>query len=235
VRPLHFAAIRPLLSRANRLIALADFEVEQYMKQLRLPRDRFAVIPNGSDLQRPDAGSAVVREPALLASVGRLERYKGHHRVLQALPHVLRHRPVVRLKIIGSGPYEDALRELATTLAVTSHVEILAIPPEERARMASELAQAAVLVSLSEFETQPLAALEALSVGCRLVVAETPGLRSLAADGLARAIKLDSPPSEVAAVILEELERPPVSHPPELPTWDDCAGSLLDLYRSIVL
>jgi glycosyltransferase involved in cell wall biosynthesis len=100
--------------------------------------------------------------------------------------------------------------------------------------MASELSQVALVVSLSEFETQPLAALEALSAGCRLVVAETSGLRSLADDGLARAIRLDNPPANIAAAILEELERPPVAHPPVLPTWDDCASSLVELYDSVI-
>jgi glycosyltransferase involved in cell wall biosynthesis len=234
LRPLQLATIRPLLARADRLIALASFEVEEYMLRLRLARERFAVIPNGTDLPALDTVSIPHREPALLASVGRLERYKGHHRVLRALPHVLEHRPDAHLRIIGSGPYEDALRDLADTLGLTDHVEILAIPPEERELMASELARVTLVVSLSEFETQPLAALEALSAGCRLVVAERPGLQSLADDGFARAIRLDSSPADIAAVILEELERPPISHPPTLPTWDDCAGSLIELYESVL-
>lgn len=234
LRSLQLATIRPLLARADRLIALAPFEVEEYARRLRLPRERFAVIPNGSDLPLTGGVSTVVRERALIASVGRLERYKGHHRVLRALPYVLEQRPEARLRIIGSGPYEAALRELAWTLGVTHEVEIVAIPPGERERMASELARTSVVVSLSEFETQPLAALEALSSGCRLVVADTPGLSSLAHESLARAVRLDAPPIETAAVILEELGRPPVSDPPQLPTWDDCAGSLLDLYDSIL-
>jgi glycosyltransferase involved in cell wall biosynthesis len=87
--------------------------------------------------------------------------------------------------------------------------------------------------ALSEYETQPLAALEALSAGCRLVVADTPGLRQLAAQGLARAVELDSPPADVAAAILAELDSPPLPEPPPLPTWDDCANALANLYRSV--
>jgi glycosyltransferase involved in cell wall biosynthesis len=234
LRSLQLAAIRPLLARADRLIALAPFEVDEYARRLRLPRERFTVIPNGSDLPLTGAVSTVARERALIASIGRLERYKGHQRVLQALPYVLEQRPEVRLRIIGSGPYEAALQELARTLGVTNQVEIVAIPPEERARMATELARTSVVVSLSEFETQPIAALEAVSSGCRLVVADTPGLRALARDGLARAVRLDSPPVETAAAILEELGRPRVSDPPQLPTWDDCAASLLELYDSVL-
>jgi glycosyltransferase involved in cell wall biosynthesis len=234
LRPLQLAAIRPLLARADRLIALARFEVEEYTRRLRLAREHFVVIPNGSDLPISSAGSSVAREAALIATVGRLERYKGHHLVLRALPHVLQIRPDARLRIIGSGPYEDTLRGLAERLGVGNQVGIVAVPPQERGRMASELARVAVMVSLSEYETQPLAALEALAAGCRLVVADTPGLRSLGEDGLARVVKLDSSPPDLASAILEELERPPVFHPPALPTWDDCADSLLELYDSVV-
>jgi glycosyltransferase involved in cell wall biosynthesis len=226
--------VRPMLARANRLIALTSVEIDEYSQRLRLPRERFALIPNGSDLAAADTLRSVRREPALIASIGRLERYKGHHRVLAALPDVLRRRPDARLWIAGSGPYEGSLRELARALGVSEHVEIRSIPAEDREGMARQLARVKVAVSLSEFETQPIAALEALSVGCRLVVADTPGLRPLGDDGLARLVSFDRPPDDVAAMIVEELEKPPVERQLALPTWDDCADGLIELYRSLI-
>jgi glycosyltransferase involved in cell wall biosynthesis len=233
LRPLQLAVLRPLLARARRLVALAPFEIDDYSRRLRLPRDRFVVISNGSDLPATavDAGG---RDGALIASVGRLERYKGHQRVLAALPHIIRRRPDARLWLAGSGPYEPSLRRLADELDVTSRVEIRSVPGDERARMASELSRVKVVVSLSEFETQPIAALEALALGCRLIVADTPGLNALAKEGLARGIPLKTAPEEVARVVLEELELPSPTNPPRLPTWDDCARALLDLYRDVV-
>jgi glycosyltransferase involved in cell wall biosynthesis len=43
-------------------------------------------------------------------SCGRLERYKGHHRVIEALPLVQQTVPDATLHILGSGPYEKELR-----------------------------------------------------------------------------------------------------------------------------
>jgi glycogen synthase len=232
LRPAQLTVLRPLLARAERLIALAPFEADRYSDALRLPRDRFVVIPNGSDLSQ-SVTPRVASDGALVASVGRLERYKGHHHVLAALPHVLRRRPEVRLWIAGSGPYEESLKLLAKKLAVSDRVEIRAVPAEERTRMANELARVKVLVLLSEFETQPLAALEALALGCRLIVADAPGLRELAEQGLARSLALDSAPEDVAAAVLEELDQPPIERPPRLPTWDDCTDALLELYLSV--
>jgi glycosyltransferase involved in cell wall biosynthesis len=89
------------------------------------------------------------------------------------------------------------------------------------------------VVSMSEFETQPIAMLEALSLGCRLVVARSPGLESLADSGLARGIAPGSGPAEIAGAIAAELDQPSPAEPPALPTWDDCADALLRLYASV--
>lgn len=234
IRPAQLRVLRPLLARADRLVALAPFEADQYSRRLRIPRDRFAIIPNGSDLPAAEA-AGVVRDDSLIASLGRLERYKGHHRVIAALPYVLERRPDARLWIGGTGPQEAALAQLAAELGVADRVEIRGVPVEQRAQMAKELASVKVVASMSEFETQPIAALEALSLGCRLVVAAAPGLRALAEAGLATELPLESAPQDLAAAILRELDRGPVLEPPpSLPTWQECADELLALYRSVI-
>jgi glycosyltransferase involved in cell wall biosynthesis len=146
---------------------------------------------------------------------------------------VLRRRPDARLWIAGRGPYEDELERLAGELGVVGRVEIHSIPAQDRAGMAEELARAKVVLLLSEFETQPLAALEALALGCRLIVAETPGLTELVEDGHARGVPLATSPEEVAAVVLEELDKQPVRNAPDLPTWDECADELSNLYETV--
>ena len=233
LRPVQLQLLRPLLAGADRLIALAPFEIDHYSRRLRLPRSRFALIRNGSDLPRPAAVPRAARSRNLLASLGRLERYKGHHRVLAALPHVVRRRPDARLWIAGTGPYGPSLKHLAESLDVADRVDIHAVPPHERARLAEELARVGVVVLMSEFETQPLAALEALALGCRVIVADTPGLRELATDGLARPVPLDISPVELASAILEELDKPFQAEPPALRTWDDCAEAYFELYAGV--
>ncbi|HEY7967238.1 MAG TPA: glycosyltransferase family 4 protein [Solirubrobacteraceae bacterium] len=235
-RGLQRAALRPLLVRARALIAVAAFEVEQYSRELRLPRERFALIPNGVALPAPPA--TPMPAPAggggpLIASVGRLERYKGHQRVIAALPHVRAAEPGARLWIAGSGPYERRLRELARDLGVADAVEIAAVAPGERAEMSRRLTQAAVVVLLSDFETHPIAALEAVSLGRPLLVADGSGLRELAERGLARSIDADAEPQAVAAAILRELRDPLQRAPFALPSWDDCADALLALYERV--
>jgi glycosyltransferase involved in cell wall biosynthesis/GT2 family glycosyltransferase len=226
--------LRPLLRRAARLVAIARFEIEDYGAALGVPPERWAFIPNGTDLSFSDADLATA-EPATttLASIGRLERYKGHHRVLEAFPHVLERQPAARLLIVGKGPYEDELRRRAEELGLAERVEITSVPSGDPQGMATLLGGVSLVVLMSEFESHPLVALEAAAARRRLLVAEAGGLKEIAEDGFGRGIPLDSTPEQVAAAALEELAKPLPQRSPSLSSWDECATALLDLYGSI--
>ena len=169
-----------------------------------------------------------------IASVGRLERYKGHQRVLAALPHILLSRPDATLWIAGSGPYEGELRQLANRLGVADRVLIEAVPAGADEELAARLAAVDVVVLMSEFETHPLAVLESLALGRPVVVADTSGLSELAAEGHARAVPLKSDPAALAAAVLAEAEQPTRSEVLLLPSWDDCAAAHHELYESVL-
>lgn len=232
-RPAQQWAIRPLLAGADRLVVMAPFEVEVYSRRLRLGAERFAVVPNGADLPTAPAGGDRT-DPDLIASVGRLERYKGHHRVIAALPHLARMRPGIRLWIAGTGPYEAELRALAERLGVRERVDIRAVPPQDRAAMAARVSQAALVTLMSDFETHPIAALEAAALGRRLLVADSPGLRPLADQGLATCVPAELRADRLAAAMDAALSAPAPTHPPVLPTWDDCAAGLVGVYRQVL-
>ncbi len=105
--------------------------------------------------------------------------------------------------------------------------------PEEREKMAQELARANLVVLLSEFETHPIAILEALALGCPALVTNTSGMGELCELKLAKGIPLESTPEQIAAAVLEQLRNPLIPEKVNLPSWDDCAEGLLYLYREI--
>lgn len=226
--------LRPLLRRAARLVAVARFEIEQYGEALGVPAEKFALIPNGTDLSFGDADLGG-EEPAtpVIATIGRLERYKGHHRVLASFPRVLEREPAALLLVVGSGPYEDELRRQAKELGVADRVEFTSVPADQPAAMARLLGSISLVVLLSEFETHPLVALEAAAARRRLIVADQSGLAEIAADGFARPLSPEAGPDQVATAILEELAKPLPQRSPHLTSWDECATALLDLYGSI--
>jgi glycosyltransferase involved in cell wall biosynthesis len=175
---------------------------------------------------RRDAGTLIV-------STGRLERYKGHHRVIRALPHVRARRPDARLLILGTGPYQAELERIARACGVHEHVEIRAIPPADRQAMATTLASADVVTLLSDYEAHPVAVMEAVSLGRPVLVADTSGLSELADRGQARAIPVDSSPQNIARAILQQIDDPLLPSGVDLPTWDGCTSSLLNVYREL--
>jgi len=234
IRSSQLLALRPLLARASRLVAVARFEIEHYGRLLRLPESRFALIPNGAELPAPPESVRPRAGGFQVASVGRLEQYKGHQRVIAALPHILRTRPDATLWIAGSGPYEGELRRLAERLGVADRVLIEAIPAGAEQELAARLSAVDVVALMSEFETHPLAVLEALTLGRPVVVADTSGLSELAAAGHARAVPLKSDPAVVAAAVLAEAEQPTRTEGLVLPSWDDCAAAHFALYESVL-
>ena len=228
-----WTVLRPLLSRATKLIGVSEFEAEYFQRHLRIPAERFAVIPNG--VQFPDSVTGIGHQTdgAVIVSVGRLERYKGHHRVIAALPYVLAQQPDARLRIVGSGPFESQLVRMASELGVAERVEIGAIPSTDRAQMAAVLAGASVVTLLSDYESQGIAVMEAIELKRPVLVSDGSALRELAQRGLARSVSLHSSPEQIAAAILEQIERPRLPANLPLSSWDDCAAQLLDLYRRI--
>ncbi|HEU4783250.1 MAG TPA: glycosyltransferase family 4 protein [Ktedonobacterales bacterium] len=254
VRSLQWMTLRPLLARARALIGVSTFEADFFRRTLRLPADRFVVIRNGGQLpslddtrdtrdtraasdDAPAVSAATASQPRpfpLIISIGRLERYKGHHRVLAALPYVRRDYPDARLLILGSGPYEATLRRLAARLGVADATEIRMIHPTDRAGMASTLAAADVVALLSEYEAHPVAVMEALTAHRPVLVAYTSGLQELADAGLARAIPLRSAPTDAARAIVAQLRDPLIPSDLAVPTWQDCADALLAVYERVV-
>jgi glycosyltransferase involved in cell wall biosynthesis len=254
VRSLQWMALRPLLARARVLIGVSTFEADFFRRTLRLPADRFVVIRNGGQLPSLDetydvhgahdahddapTASAVTasqeRPYPLIISIGRLERYKGHHRVLAALPYVRREYPEARLLILGTGPYEPELRRMAARLGMQDATEIRMIHPTDRAGMASTLANADVVTLLSEYEAHPVAVMEALTAHRPVLVAYTSGLQELADAGLARAIPLHSSPAKAARAIIAQLRDPLIPSDVAFPTWQECADKLLAVYEHVV-
>ncbi|TIV67911.1 MAG: glycosyltransferase family 4 protein [Mesorhizobium sp.] len=233
IRSTQHVLLRPMVARAARLIGVSEFEADFFSRRMGVPRERFAVIPNGAAMPAPSPGVKV--DPHLIVSGGRLERYKGHHRAIAALPALIRRVPDVRLHIVGTGPYEGELRRLVATLGLERRVTIAGIRASERQEMADLLASAGLFVLFSEYEAHPVAVMEALSLRRPVLVSDTSGLRELAAKGLCRAISCTADAGELATAMADELETRREVPNLALPDWDACAQALNDVYCDVLV
>jgi glycosyltransferase involved in cell wall biosynthesis len=232
LRAVQWRVIGPLLRKAASLVAVSRFEADRLSALAHLGRKTVTVIRNGGTMPPPAPGTQVI--PGRIVSCGRLERYKGHQRVIEALPDVIRGNPGAHLEIIGRGPYEAELRGCAERHRVADRVTISQLPPADRGAMATALAKASVIAAMSEYEAHPVAVMEALSVGRPVVGYDTAGIGELVAEGLVQGVTPGAPPSTVAEQLLKAMSSPTPAALLELPTWDDSAEELGELYRATV-
>lgn len=235
IRGTQWRVLAPLLRRAAGLIAVSRFERERFAAATGIDPARFEVIGNGGAL--PPVAEERIR-PGRIVSSGRLEKYKGHHHAIAALPLVRRQIPDAELLILGAGPYEGELRELAGRLGVGDAVEIRHLPPADRAAMAGELARSAVMAALSSYEAHPVGVMEAVASGLPVLGFDIAGIGDLVADGLVTGLDPAAGPAAVAAALVSMLQaqdpaatrvRPDV----ELPTWESCAERVAEVYHRV--
>jgi glycogen(starch) synthase len=207
-RPLNLAihsVERWVAHRAAAVLTCSATMHDEVTSLFELPPERVTVVPNGIDAARWTASArakAAARarlvgdaDGPLLVFAGRLVHEKGVQTLLPALRPLREAHPGLRLAIAGAGVHEKALRAQVRRLRIARAVRWLGFVPETDLPAVLGAADVAVVPSL--YEPFGIVALEAAVAGAPLVVADTGGLRDLAAAGVAAA---SVPPGNAAAL-----------------------------------
>ncbi len=233
VREPQWRAMRPLLRGSTALVASCAYEVEQFARRLKIDPKRIRLIRNGSEPLPVDDSPPFVSGSPLISSVGRLERYKGHHRLIAAMPALLEMAPDARLVIVGRGPYERKLRRLVSRLRVEDVVAFTSFDSTERAGLGALVRSSDIVALLSDYEANPVAVMEAFALGRKVVLAATSGLTELASEGLATAVPPNILPDELARTLVR-MAAAPEPESLDLPTWDQNVDQFLRVYTDTV-
>jgi glycosyltransferase involved in cell wall biosynthesis len=137
--------------------------------------------------------------------------------------------PGAHLAVVGRGAYERELRRLAVRLGVEHAVTFTAFDSADRTGLGTLIHSSDVVALLSEYEAHPVALMEALALGRKVVVAATSGLTELAQAGIVTTVPLDAHPAALAAVLARVAQGPEASAC-EFRTWDDCANDVMRVY-----
>ncbi len=141
-----------------------------------------------------------------LVTCGRLEPYKGHHILLRAVAQL--DRPV-RVVLVGEGPQQQRLAQLAAELGMAERVEFTG--PLPQARLAEVYAEADVFVLASVIlersgkrDVIPNVLAEAMAMQLPVVATSISGIAELVTDGVSGRLV---PPNDAAALarVLGEL------------------------------
>lgn len=163
------------------------------------PLDVEAIVAQGwNDLGAPDGHSGV----PTVVGMGRLSREKGFDLLIRAVAEV---RTPARLVLIGEGPQEKSLRELAARLGITDRVVFTGFLRNPYA----SLARAELFVLPSRYEGFPNGLVEAMSLGRACVATRCPtGPEEIVTDGVDGLLVPVEDPAALAAAIDRLLEDP---------------------------
>ena len=160
-----------------------------------IPGEKVTVIPNAVDIEAfsvggtPDSGlkQQLGLDGALvLGFIGSFYPYEGLAVLLRALPKILSHASRVRVLLVGGGPQEAQLKQLAAELGVTDKVVFVGRVPHGDVPHYYDLMDVLVCPRLSTRHTElvtPLKPLEAMARYCLVVASDIGGHRQLIRDG----------------------------------------------------
>lgn len=201
------------------------------------------VIPNGLALQA--IRSATAAEPETLGLpvgarivllAGRLNAEKNLSILLQALDDVLDHQPDCVAVLFGDGPLRTALRRQVDAMRNRERVRLAGFTTE----LWRWMRRASAFVSVSLFEGNPNTVLEAMAVGCPLVVSTIAQHREILDDTMAQfcdPMSVVEIASAIDAVLCapELAARRAATARNAADEWsvESAARAYLDLYREI--
>jgi len=179
--------------RAAALSSLSDSVTRSFAAHLRLPTDRFALVPPGlpASFYEPsldDAGLGALRgelglapgDGPVLLTVGMLIDLKGQQELVPAMAEVVRSLPGATLLLVGDGPNRARLEAMVAELGLGERVRLLG----HRQDVPALLQLADGLVSASRSEGFGMAVLEAMAASKPVVAVHTPAFDEFAREGV---------------------------------------------------
>lgn len=176
-----------VVASVDRVIVSSEHERQALVSFYGARPERVVVISGGVDLQlfRPanpaDARAKLGLAGEIVLFVGRMDRVKGLDVLLRAAA-LLKHRPELRLVIVGGSHEEEELhraQDLAASLGLAT-LFTGAIPQES---LPDYYNAASVVVVPSHYESFGLAAVEALACGRPVIASMVGGLPAIIHDG----------------------------------------------------
>jgi glycosyltransferase involved in cell wall biosynthesis len=194
---------------AQRIVVNAEAVRQQLIGQEGVDLNKVVVIRNGLNPgQWPTSDHVPTRDgQAVVGMVARFWEQKDHVTFLRAAREILRVVPSVRFCLIGSGPLESAIREVAQHLGITARVDFCVGLEGEALRAAVRRFHVSVLSSKNN-EGLPNAVLESMAAGHPVVATAVGGISEIIEDGVTGFLVPPEDPAALAERVVLLLKEP---------------------------
>ena len=150
-------------------------------------QSKIAVIHHGIDLQKWTFDDCQPPKPICkIAFVGRLVPKKGLDILIRALPYLKVNGIEFSLEVVGSGPLEDELKDLANQQQVVEFIHWHGVQTPENVRsilrQSSCLCAPSVVAADGDRDGIPNTVLEAMAIGLPVITTQVGGLKETMAD-----------------------------------------------------
>ncbi len=198
------------------------------------------IVPNIIDLSRFKPRDAFRSASAHLVVARNLEALYDNATAIQALKIVQSQWPAARLTIAGSGPEEQRLRQLASSLGLTDLVQFAG--RLDRDAMALLYRSADIVLNPSLADNMPNSVLEALASGVPCVSTNVGGIPYLVQDRVTAMLVPPSDPAAMALACQEILQNDDLRlklavaglEEVQRYTWEQVAPLLASAYRQAI-
>jgi glycosyltransferase involved in cell wall biosynthesis len=207
----YIAAEKWAARRCAKLISVCDAMTDQYVAAGIAPREKFATIYSGMDVEpflHPPRPPAEVRrelgiadDRVVVGKVGRLFHLKGHEFLIRAAPKVVRRCPQVQFLLVGDGILRQQFEADIARLGLSEHFVFTGLVPPARV---PELIHAMdVVVHTSLWEGLARVLPQGLIAGKPVVSYDVDGAREVVLPGETGYLLPPQSVDELAAAICE--------------------------------
>lgn len=217
-RELSFLVAR-VLARASAVVANSRNTARMLREDWRMRPERLHILNPGVDTDRyrpsvPDAGERNRLgwgDRTVVATVGRLQRRKGHDHMLRALAKIREAVPGVLYAIVGDGEERAALERLARELSVEGAVQFMGEVDDEVLLRVYQQCQLFALPNREidgDIEGFGMVLLEAQACGRAVLAGASGGTAEAMSPGETGLLVDASDPEAIAATVVELLHDP---------------------------
>ncbi|MFH1903479.1 MAG: glycosyltransferase family 4 protein [Candidatus Omnitrophota bacterium] len=208
---LRFCLESVMIMQSNLVTSSSHANARMIMPEVGIPPEKTTIIPLGINLPKVNSAITVKRNgPFSVLFVGRLERRKGFHVLMKAIPTILREMPEVNFIIVGrdtsDGPDRQSFKKYVLQDFPEQYNENVQFPgyvSEEE--LSVYYKNCDLFIAPSLYESFGLIYVEAMAYGKPVIGCRVGGVPEVVKDGETGILVPPEDPAELARAITEIL------------------------------